>query len=262
MPQFFTVDITTIHSNIPRSNFNPEDLEELASKILESDGLLQPIILKKTGFEQYEVVEGHLEHYAALVAKQKNPRKGEMVNALVISNEELETALEQISILNKLKNNTGSKEVVREGFDLVEPDRVNYNFEASNNVLEKNVMDLRNMIGDLRTIVNDLKDKIQKKDKEIQSIKNSLPKKNNSLNTFNHAEKVDLAFKLRSAGMNESKAIKIAEAVEKERNKKEFTSLSEISNRIKIPYGKRMQRGISPEKMLDIIETWSKIMFL
>jgi hypothetical protein len=93
---FLMVDVASVNSNIPRSNFNEADLDILADNILESGGLLKPLVLKKIGFEKYELLDGHFEYYAAVRAREKNPDEGEMVNAFIIPAEKEEAVLKQL----------------------------------------------------------------------------------------------------------------------------------------------------------------------
>ncbi|MHC5718219.1 MAG: ParB N-terminal domain-containing protein, partial [Nostoc sp.] len=99
MIKFFMVDVESVTSNVPRSNFQEADLEILADLILESGGILKPLVLKKTGFEQYEVVDGHFEYYSAVRAREKNFSEGDMISALIISSENEDVALKQIASL-------------------------------------------------------------------------------------------------------------------------------------------------------------------
>jgi hypothetical protein len=81
----YLVDVICIAPGEPRERFDPEVVERLADSILESGGLLKPLVLKATGPESYRVVGGHLEYWAAVRAREKDPRKGEMINAFVVS---------------------------------------------------------------------------------------------------------------------------------------------------------------------------------
>jgi hypothetical protein len=83
--EFYTVDVKNITCNIPESNFADDALNSLADIIIESGGIIRPLILKTTGLETYTVVDGQFEYYAAVRAREKNPRQCEMVNAFVIS---------------------------------------------------------------------------------------------------------------------------------------------------------------------------------
>ena len=97
--KFYTVDVKNITSDVPDSNFDSNTLETLSDMIIESGGIIRPLVLKPTGLETYAVVEGHLEYYAAVRAKKKNLRQCEMVNAFVISAEKEDAALNQIALL-------------------------------------------------------------------------------------------------------------------------------------------------------------------
>jgi len=81
---FSLVDVKDITSNMTRSSFSEADLDRIAQMILDCEGIIRPLVLKLTG-QRVAVVDGHFEYYAAVRAREKDPRKGEMVNAFVIS---------------------------------------------------------------------------------------------------------------------------------------------------------------------------------
>ncbi|MCZ0904856.1 ParB N-terminal domain-containing protein, partial [Microcoleus sp. HI-ES] len=64
------VAVKRITSAVPRSNFAEPDLEKLARLILESGGLINPIIVRRNGMDAYEIVDGDFEYYAAVRAKE------------------------------------------------------------------------------------------------------------------------------------------------------------------------------------------------
>jgi ParB-like nuclease domain len=99
MIKCFFVDVKNISSDLPRSTFAESDLEGLANLILETDGLLRPIIIKQVGLEQYTVIEGHREYYAAVKAKEQDSKKAEMVNAFVIDRKNERSAIDQLKLL-------------------------------------------------------------------------------------------------------------------------------------------------------------------
>jgi hypothetical protein len=59
--------------------------------------------LKATGVETYTVIDGHFEYYAAVRAREKEPRKGEMVNAFVISPKEEDIVVKQASAIRGME---------------------------------------------------------------------------------------------------------------------------------------------------------------
>ncbi len=99
MTKFSIVEIEGVTSSVPRSNFEETDLDTLADSILESGGILKPLVLKKIGFEKYEVIDGHFEYYAAVRAREKNPNRGEIVNAFIIPDEKEDAVLNQVAFL-------------------------------------------------------------------------------------------------------------------------------------------------------------------
>jgi hypothetical protein len=104
--QFFLVDVVCISSVKPRETFDEICLEQLADAILQSEGLLRPLILKATQPEHFEVLDGHFQYWAAVRAHEKDPRKAEMVNAFVVSPKEQELAFKQLVILQDITNPT------------------------------------------------------------------------------------------------------------------------------------------------------------
>lgn len=101
MIKCFFVDVKSISSDVARSSFLESDLEKIADSILEADGLIRPLVLQKIGVEKYAVIEGHQEYYAAVIAKEKNINKAEMVNAFVIPDNTLSSAIEQLNLLRQ-----------------------------------------------------------------------------------------------------------------------------------------------------------------
>jgi len=91
------IDVVNISSKVSREIFPETELEKMANIILQTGGLLRPLILKKVGFEKYEVVDGHFEYYASLKAFEKDIVKGEMVNSFILEEKQIEPAKEQIA---------------------------------------------------------------------------------------------------------------------------------------------------------------------
>jgi ParB family chromosome partitioning protein len=95
------VAVKRITSAVPRSNFAEPDLEKLARLILESGGLINPIIVRRKGMDAYEIVDGDFEYYAAVRAKEIESLKGETIGAFILEEENEELLLEQLEILRK-----------------------------------------------------------------------------------------------------------------------------------------------------------------
>lgn len=101
--EFFLIDVDTINCPVPYSDIKENEpiLERLAHIILDSEGIINPVFVKKIGFDSYELVYGHLEYYAAVKASKIDPKKGEMIAAFVIENSEKEAIQTQINLLRK-----------------------------------------------------------------------------------------------------------------------------------------------------------------
>ena len=95
-------DVASIKSNLSKSEFDESKIEQLADLILLTGGLLRPLILKETGLG-FTIIEGHLEYYAVVRAREKNPRQAEMVNAFMVDEHIAESAIEQIALLSGVK---------------------------------------------------------------------------------------------------------------------------------------------------------------
>jgi len=100
MIKCYFIEVASIRSSQPRSNFKESEIEKLADSILETDALIRPLILQETGDEKYTVIEGHLEYYAAVRAREKNSLKAEEVNAFIIPDKAQRSAIEQVFICN------------------------------------------------------------------------------------------------------------------------------------------------------------------
>lgn len=93
------VAVKKIVSAVPSSNFAQPDLEKLARLILNLGGLINPIIVRRTGMDSYEIVDGNFEFYAAARAKEIEPFKGETIGAFILEPENEELLLAQLEIL-------------------------------------------------------------------------------------------------------------------------------------------------------------------
>ena len=107
-PEFILVKEIT--SNVPRSNFNQSDIQDLAELILEAEGVIRPITVRPTGIDSYEVIDGHLEYWAAVRAKEMKPRDGERIGAFVVEGKKAEAIEKQVQLLNKIHSKTTEKQ--------------------------------------------------------------------------------------------------------------------------------------------------------
>ncbi|MBP5975466.1 chromosome partitioning protein ParB [Brasilonema sp. CT11] len=248
MTTFLMVDVASVTSSVPRSNFIESDLDILANTILESGGILKPLVLKKIGFEKYEVIDGHFEYYAAVRAREKNPSEGETVNALIISPDKEEAVLKQAVILKRSDSGDKSSVETTPAIKNSELSRI-ANIELR---LEKQINELRSELAQER----------HKLDDKLKHLEGQIPKQIQPLEAFNTLILSELTPRLISAGFTTQAAAKVAESVDKERKKKKFASLSDVVARVKVTNGNRQVKGITSEKMVEIIDSWSRLLFL
>lgn len=242
------VAVKRISSKIPRSTFSNEKLDRSAQLFLEAEGTINPIVLRQTDINSYEIIEGDFEYYAAARAREIDPRKGEMIAAYILDKENEKAILEQIDLLRKSKT-TRSDVTITSSTEAPSSDRID-NLEARQESIFKEIK---------QEIKQGHKDNQKYVEQKLNEFADKMPKTINVLETFNEANAIDLADRLVNAGMPKGTADKISAIVVKERKKKKFDSLNDVVNRVKVKHGKRKQKGISEIRMLNIVDSWSKI---
>ncbi|NET10988.1 MAG: hypothetical protein F6K16_41155 [Symploca sp. SIO2B6] len=96
------VDVKDIQCDRQRSEFDENKIDELASYILETGTLVKPLLLKQNTFDSYTLLDGYLEYYAAVRARERDPRQAETVNAIVIPikfDGNLDAVLNQVKLI-------------------------------------------------------------------------------------------------------------------------------------------------------------------
>ncbi|WP_292784337.1 chromosome partitioning protein ParB [Nostoc sp. NMS9] len=237
MVKFFMVDVESVTSNVPRSNFQEADLEILADLILESGGILKPLVLKKTGFEQYEVVDGHFEYYSAVRAREKNPIEGDMVSALIISSENEDLALKQITSLKGIDSSSKIVTLHPETTKL-EPRLANLELR-----LEKQFNEFKSEF---------LQEK-QRIDSQFKQLENLIPQKSeqsNPLSLLNSLDKDELSIKLQRSRIPGSE--KLAKGIFDARSKKPKQKFEDYRDVVK------SVKNLGDKTILTIIDEWSK----
>ena len=93
------VAVNRVISSVSRSSFDAEQIDKAAHLIISVEGIINPIIVRRTSFDSYEVVDGHFEYYAAVRARELSLAKGEMIQAIILEPDNEEALLEQVNIL-------------------------------------------------------------------------------------------------------------------------------------------------------------------
>jgi phenylalanyl-tRNA synthetase alpha subunit len=234
--QFYLVDIKDITSDIPRSNFAESDLETLADIIIETGGIIKPLVIKAISPESYTVVDGHFEYYAAVRAKEKNPRKGEMVNAFVISQKTEDLVVKQIAAIEGLVSKDKPSKPL--------PEKVNLDSSRLANLelrLEKQFNELKSEFIQERHSIDD-------KFKQIEKLIPQKTEQSSPLHLLNTLDKHQLSEKLQRSRI--PGAEKVAKAIADARNKlpkKEFEDYRHLLKSVK---------GLGEKSILTIIDEW------
>lgn len=234
----YLVDIQDVSSSQLRSNFSEKDLKNMAELILELGGLLKPLIIKEGGLRRFEVIEGHFEYYAVVKALEIDDDL-EMVRAFIINENAENSAKKQLQFLKPINP---------------VPSIANNECEAKMLSMESRLNNLEIRLGELiehqKQDFKRLTDTLQA---EIRSLKPFILTKTDSLEVFNNLSLPELSFRLKTANITGKTAEKILKNIEKARQEKPFQSFSDLVSRV---------QGLSQNKMIAIIDIWSKTSFL
>lgn len=113
------ISVKRIVPQVPVTSFSEDEIAQVARLILEAEGIINPIIVKRTSLESYEVIAGDFEYYAAARARELNPRRGEKIGAFIVEEETENVLREQVKYF---RNQRGSSQP-----DLIEPNESNTN---------------------------------------------------------------------------------------------------------------------------------------
>ena len=249
MMNFSFVDVKSITSDVPRSNFAEADLENLADIILKSEGIIKPVVVKATGIESFSVVDGHFEYYAAVRAKEKDARKGEMVNAFVISPKLEDLVVKQAAIL---RGKEASEKPVKTPSN-TSKDSNTFNRDKLESRVQNLELRLEKQINEFNSIIRQQRETT---DEELKQIKNKIPQPSHPLTLINTLDEEQLALKLQRSKI--SNAEKLAKAIINARGKKsnqEFTDYRDVFNSVK---SLGIKRILGETTMLNMIDELSK----
>jgi predicted DNA-binding helix-hairpin-helix protein len=200
------VDIVSVHTNVSRSKFSQDEIEKLARNFLLSGGSTKPLIVRPKNAEEFDIIEGNLEFYAALRAKEIDDNF-EMIQAIIIDSKNEKVVLEQVNLL-------------KEGVDPLPP---YYKvIERIKNLEEQLSSDINNLKTQFDTLRNELI-----REKFTQEIANRvakliIPPPPPPVIELNTASKSDL---LTVPGIGKQKALDII----KRRETKKFQSIEELT---------------------------------
>ncbi|MFN6463813.1 MAG: chromosome partitioning protein ParB [Nostoc sp. DedVER02] len=235
MINFSLVDVKSITSNEPRSNFSEADLENLADIIIETGGIIRPLVVKMTGVESYTLVDGHFEYYAAVRAREKNPRQAEMVNAFIISPKLEDLVVKQVGFL-KGTNSFTEQVIPQPETTKLEPRLANLELR-----LEKQFNEFKSeFIHERQRIEN-----------QFKQLENLIPQKSeqsNPLSLLNSLDKDELSIKLQRSRIRGAE--KLAKGIFDARHKKLKQKFEDYRDVVK------SVKNLGEQTILTIIDEW------
>ncbi len=241
------VAVKKISSSVPRSSFSEDRLERAAQLILKAGGSITPPVVRKIDLNSFEVVSGHFEYYAAVKAREIDPRKGEMIGVFSIdpASEDAvseEVLTEQIEVF-KDKEASASDRPVTEGDRIpsVSPTLAQMfkNLETqiqaqSQQMREDYKRTMETSINNLQVRVGDLEDRI--------------PKPHPLLEALNNSSKTDLMLKLESmSSVNKTVLANILSERDRQ-DFSEFKDFKDLVSRIK---------GLAEKTTIKMIDEWT-----
>lgn len=242
------LDIVSLNSDEARSLFSKKVIDDLANSFLKTGGNLKPILVKRIDFESFQVIEGHLEYYASVRAREIDD-DFEMVSGIILTDTNNDLILEQYkqAYSSQLPNTNNSSKIDRQPL---------LNSSGVIRDLEKNL--LEHLRDTLTNEISQLESNLSKNlEQKFDGVKILVPCDEDHLEVFNSADLKTLSEKLKSAGFTGKRGEKIAAAVLQERKKSVFSSFEEIVDRVRLQ-DKRRTRAISAESMLRILDSWNK----
>ena len=227
------VEVRTIACDRPRSEFDDQSIEQAAQLIVDAEGIINPIILTRTGINSFAIVNGHFEYYAAARAKEIDLAIGETISAYIIDGEN-EAITKQVDIFRNPKQSPD-----------LEPATINNNLDFASSNLETRLNNIESRIENrLNEIIQEQKKKNEDLEQQIISLNKKLPEEIEPLTTFNQASLSELVIKLKPVLRSDNKTNNIAKQIIESRP---FQSLREVSKETK---------GLSDMMMLRIIDFW------
>jgi predicted nucleic acid-binding OB-fold protein len=259
------ISVKRIECDVPRSQFDESLIEDAARSILEIEGTIAPVIVKRKGLRDYILVAGYLTYYAAVKAKEIDSLKGEVIGAFIIDAEHEEAYLTQLtrlfsshqSVVEKISvdpidTGGGSKAITKDKNIVIEKK----GSSSQDSLLADRITNLE------RQLLNKFDETLAKlgsdrqHQHEIEKLQKELDRRD-PLKLFNEGTTIAITDALQSIGIPPKKAVEKAAAIVEERDKNGvFASLAEISDRVKITRSpkKTPEIVLKKEKICDLID--------
>jgi hypothetical protein len=95
--------VKNIRCDVAKQQFSAEKLERAARLIIDIEGIISPIIVRREGVEHYRLIHGEFEYHAAMRAREIDSIRGESIDAYIVNAENQETIEQQIQVFREHK---------------------------------------------------------------------------------------------------------------------------------------------------------------
>lgn len=93
--------VKDIHCDVAKQQYSEEKLEVAAQLILDIEGIISPIIVRREGIEHYQLIHGAFEYHAAMRAREIDAIRGESIDAYIVDTENQETIQKQVQVFRE-----------------------------------------------------------------------------------------------------------------------------------------------------------------
>jgi hypothetical protein len=122
------VSVRRMISNIPETYFDRSELEVAAAQSLALGGFFDPPVVCRDG-ENYQVIAGHFEFHAAVIAREIDPKAGETIPAFIVETENF-SAISKTVAVDRESLATLNREIGDLVDELATLERAAFNLEA------------------------------------------------------------------------------------------------------------------------------------
>jgi len=217
-----------------------EDLQSLSDSILAFGGLLTPLVVIRSGFQQYDLVfDGRL--FQAVRVAQQQDESLEMINAFVFEPDQREAAA---AFLEQLQPGASPGPAVAP--------------PGPDEQVATLVENLQDELRAQRANTQQIADAVARIDRRIET----QPAAEDPLTAINTRSKSELRLRLAAANIAPGKTLdKITEALTDGRAHEPYESLGAVVERARIQQGQSQQRAMSAKKMLDFVDRMNRVRF-
>jgi hypothetical protein len=233
----FSIDLETIISpeQITRSQFQENQIEELANLFLQARDTIKPIIVRKISPITFEVLEGYLEYYAALKAEQID-EQFTSIQAYIVPPELESTILEQYEFLKSVSAPA-----------IADPSEV-----SLNNLIERTIA---KQINPLKSSLQDVKTKLDQKllASQVSTAQQSIAPPEIAISNSVEQQLADLTQTIKNLDQRIPKLPELPTPIPISNVLKDFNTLSldELKNKLLIS----KLKGANLQRLLEALES-------